>query len=108
EAARARMLAVVSLQRADGSWDLTEEFARALSQPLDMLQVAQAGASGEANEIRRAWATALALHWLKANAAALADEWRLIANKARHWLHCVSARPPRGRAPGGGGFQEAE
>jgi Ca-activated chloride channel family protein len=97
EAARARMLAVVSLQRADGSWDLTEEFARALGQPLDMLQVAQAGASGEANEIRRAWATALALHWLKVNAAALADEWRLIANKARHWLDCVSARPASGR-----------
>jgi hypothetical protein len=69
EAARARMLAVVSLQRADGS-------------------------------IRRAWATALTLHWLKANAAALADEWRLIANKARHWLDCVSARPASVAGPG--------
>jgi Vault protein inter-alpha-trypsin domain/von Willebrand factor type A domain len=97
EAARARMLAVVSLQRADGSWDLTEEFARALGQPLDMLEVAQVGASGDANEIRRAWATALALHWLKTNAPALADEWRLIASKARHWLDSVSARPASGR-----------
>jgi hypothetical protein len=97
EAARAKMLAVVSLQRADGSWDLTEAFARALGQPLDMLEVALVGASGDADEIRRAWATALALYWLKTNGATLADEWRLIANKARHWLDCVSARPASGR-----------
>lgn len=98
DAARAKMLAVVSLQRADGSWDLDEAFARAIGQPLDKLRIAQSAASGDADEITRAWATALALHWLKANASALADEWRLIATKARLWLDRVSARPPSGRS----------
>jgi hypothetical protein len=92
------MIAVVSLQRADGSWELTEAFARAIGQPLDKLQLAQAGASGEASEINRAWATALALHWLKANVAVLGEEWRMIAAKARRWLDRVSARPGSGRS----------
>jgi hypothetical protein len=95
---RARMLAVVSLQRVDGSWELTEAFARAIGQPLDKLQLAQAGASGEASEINHAWATALALHWLKANVAVLGEEWRMIAAKARRWLDRVSARPGSGHS----------
>ena len=98
KAARAGMLAVVSLQRADGSWDLTEAFARAIGQPLDKLRVAQAGATGDADEISRAWATALALHWLKTNAAALAAEWQLLATKARNWLDRVASQPSSGRS----------
>jgi hypothetical protein len=98
DAVRAKMLAVVSLQRADGSWELDEAFARAIGQPLDKLRLAQSAAIGDADEIARAWATALALHWLKANASALTDEWRLIATKARLWLDRVSARPASGRS----------
>jgi Vault protein inter-alpha-trypsin domain/von Willebrand factor type A domain len=98
DAARVRMVAVVSLQRADGSWDLTEAFARAIGQPLDKLRAAQAGATGDADEVSRAWATALALHWLETNAAALAAEWRLLATKARHWLDRVATQPSSGRS----------
>jgi hypothetical protein len=98
DAARARMLAVVSLQRADGSWDLTEAFAGAIGQPLDKLRVALAGATGDADEISRAWATALALHWLNTTAAALAAEWRLLATKAHHWLDRVASQPSSGRS----------
>jgi Ca-activated chloride channel family protein len=94
---RAKMLALVSLQRADGAWDLTDDFARAIGQPLDKLQLAQAGAFGDADEVSRAWATALALHWLNANAAVLNVEWRMIAAKARQWLDRLSERPASGR-----------
>ena len=45
---RAKMLAVVSLQRADRSWELDEPFARAIGQPLDKLRVAQAASSSRA------------------------------------------------------------
>jgi Ca-activated chloride channel family protein len=90
---RARMLGVVSLQRADGSWDLTEDLARALGQSLAKLQVAHIGATGNPEEAGRAWATALALQWLEADVPALVDEWRLVAMKARVWLDAVTARP---------------
>jgi len=98
DAIRGKMLTIVSLQRADGSWELNEEFARAVGQPLDKLRLAQADATGEAGEINRAWATAVALHWLKAHASALASEWRMIATKARDWLDRVSARPASGQS----------
>ncbi len=94
---RARMLAVVSLQRADGSWDLTEDLARAVGQSLARLQVTPIGARGNPDEAGRAWATALALRWLEADAPALADEWRMLAAKGRTWLDSVTAKPASGR-----------
>ena len=98
DADRAKMLAVVTLQRADGSWELDEPFARAIGQPLDTLRVAQVAASSGADDASRAWATALALQWLTANAAAFGDEWRIIAMKARQWLDRTLARPVSGRS----------
>jgi len=98
DADRARMLAVVSLQRADGSWELDEPFARAIGQPLDKLRVAQPSASGTADDASRAWATALALQWLTSNAAASGDEWRIVAMKARQWLDRTLARSVSGRS----------
>jgi Ca-activated chloride channel family protein len=94
---RARMLAVVSLQRADGSWDLGEDLARAMGQRLAKLQGAQIGATGSPDEAGRAWATALALQWLERDAATLADEWRMLAAKGRAWLESVTAKPASGR-----------
>jgi Ca-activated chloride channel family protein len=96
--ARAKMLGVIALQRADGSWELTEEFARAVGQPLDKLRVAQTGASGDTSEVNRAWATALALHWLRAHANAFEGEWRMIAAKGRQWLDRVNVLPASGRS----------
>ncbi len=98
DADRAKMLAVVSLQRADGSWELDEPFARAIGQPLDKLRVAEAAASDAADDASRAWATALALQWLTSNAAAFGDEWRIVAMKARQWLDRTPARPVSGRS----------
>jgi Ca-activated chloride channel family protein len=93
-----RLDRLVALQRADGSWDLTEELAAVLGRPLADLEVALAGASGEPREARRAWATALALAWLDTRPEAKV-EWELLAEKAEEWL----ARAPQACRPRGGG-----
>jgi Ca-activated chloride channel homolog len=84
---------LVALQRADGSWDLTPEFAAILGHRLADLESAFNWASSHGEE-RRAWATALALVWLDQHAGEVGDEWRLLANKARGWLNKVAAAPP--------------
>jgi hypothetical protein len=90
------MIRVVSLQRADGSWELTPELARAIGHNLAELEAALADATGNADEARTAWATALALAWLEEHARDAEGEWRLLAEKARAWLSGVTARPAPG------------
>lgn len=76
---------LVSLQQADGSWDLSSELAAILGRPLDEIEAHLASDEGAA-EARRAWATALALAWLESEGAGNRDEWRLLARKAGEWL----------------------
>jgi hypothetical protein len=83
------MQALVLLQRADGSWDLTQEFADAISQPLRALEAALNGTAGPRVEIKRAWATALAIAWLQGHASDVEDEWRMLCAKAQRWLEGV-------------------
>ena len=90
------MIRLVSLQRADGSWELTPELARAIGHDLAELEAALADATGNAEEARTAWATALALAWLEEHARDAEGEWRLLAEKARAWLTGVTARPAPG------------
>jgi hypothetical protein len=93
----APMYALVTLQRADGSWDLTSEFARAIGQDPRDLESALA-ATGSRDDVRRAWATALALAWLEQHANHAEPEWRMLAAKARNWLSAVRALPADGGA----------
>jgi hypothetical protein len=86
----------VALQRADGSWDLTDDVARALGQKLSRVRKALRGAEGDSAEAERALATALALEWLERKAADARDEWTLLAAKAERWLESVKARPAGG------------
>ena len=90
------MIGLVSLQRADGSWELSPELARAIGLDLAELEAALADATGNADEARTAWATALALAWLEEHARDAEGEWRLLAEKARAWLTGVTARPAPG------------
>ncbi len=90
------MLTLISLQRADGSWELADDFAAVLGYDVQRLESVLRDASGDNRETRTAWATALALAWLEAHAADLEDQWRLLARKARAWLKGVSAAGPRG------------
>ncbi len=83
---------LVALQRADGSWDLNETFAEVLGRSLDALEGKLTGAEGEPALVRRAWATALALIWLKVEANRYVDEWVLLEKKARKWLGDCPAR----------------
>src|SRR5262249_44587006 len=92
------MHAVVLLQQADGSWDLTPALARAIDQDLAELELALPRATGDGDQARRAWATALALARLDDHARNAYDEWRLLAAKARAWLTAVKAQPVDGPA----------
>jgi hypothetical protein len=90
------MHALIDLQRADGSWALTRELAHALGIELRQLTSLISQVSGDRDEVRAAWATALALAWLARHAAAAEDQWRLLARKAQAWLDGVSAAGPGG------------
>ena len=90
------MLAVAALQRADGSWELTAALARAIGHDLAELEALLLGATGNEEETRKAWATALALAWLEERARDQEGEWRLLGAKARAWLDGVTARPAHG------------
>jgi hypothetical protein len=81
---------VVALQRADGSWVLDDELAKALGWrgAKQLRKALGRELSGEPEE--RAAATALALAWLERECADTRDEWRILADKGREWL---SRRP---------------
>lgn len=89
---------LVGLQGADGSWDLTAEFAKAIGARLPALEKRLAGLTGDPSVARRALATALALAWLERHAAAERDEWSLLAEKALAWLASSGARGADGRS----------
>jgi Ca-activated chloride channel family protein len=84
--------ALVALQRADGSWALDDDLARALGwrKAKDLGKALHRRLAGESEE--RAFATALALAWLERECHDSVDEWRLLAAKGREWL----ARAPDG------------
>jgi len=88
---------LVALQRADGSWDLTQELADVLGLPFEVLLQQLADVSGDLHEARRAFATALALAFLVKKASSSASEWKLLAAKATRWLAGVKAVPAGGR-----------
>ena len=81
------MQLLVMLQRADGSWALTREFARVLGRDVKDLRAALPG--GSEGDALQAWATAQALAWLEVHAADRRDEWEMLAAKANAWLRHV-------------------
>ncbi len=88
---RARVMRLTGLQRADGSWELTQDLADVVGRPLRDLEADLPAAPGHEPASRAAWATAVALMWLELNAVALVDEWSLIARKAAAWIDTVKA-----------------
>jgi hypothetical protein len=77
---------LIALQRADGSWRLDDELARALGfRDAKRLLKALGRALGSEGESQAA-ATALALVWLERECADSHDEWRLLAAKGADWL----------------------
>jgi Ca-activated chloride channel family protein len=85
--------ALIALQRADGSWELSKQFAAVINCDLRQLE-SHLGSAVQSASVKAAWATALALIWLESHASSSRDEWRLLAEKARERLAAVSAVPP--------------
>jgi Ca-activated chloride channel family protein len=97
ESSSARALdLLVALQRADGSWELTDELANLLGLSLSDLAAMLVQATGDRDEARRAFATALAITFLERRASASRHEWELLAAKATRWLTGVKSVPPGG------------
>ena len=87
---------LISLQRADGSWDLTDEFARAVSMKLRNLEKALRDAIGDPEIARRALATAIAIAWLERHAGDTRHEWEMLAEKAGRWIEACRTAPRAG------------
>ena len=75
---------LISLQQAEGSWQLNSTLASALAKPLKELE--SSCPVPYAGNIRVIWATILALAFLETVCAAQRDEWELVAFKAEMWL----------------------
>ena len=88
---------LVSLQRADGSWELNAELAAFVSITLRRLEKELRHATGDRDMARRALATALAIAWLERHAAADRGEWDLLAGKAASFLSASGTEPAAGQ-----------
>jgi Ca-activated chloride channel homolog len=84
---------LIRLQAANGTWDLTRELADLIGTPLDVLE-REIEVPGGSREHRLAWATALAVAWLRRHAAEAREEWEMLAGKAEQWL--TTSAPARG------------
>ena len=83
---RARVLHLIALQRADGSWQLSDELAAVIERPITALLDKLINIGEDRPGSRDAWATAMALAWLDRYGNDMRDEWELIARKGRQWL----------------------
>ena len=83
---RRRVLHLASLQRADGSWQLSDELANLIGWPIEDLLGKLMDLGEDSPGSRDAWATAMALAWLDRYGNHMRDEWELIARKGCHWL----------------------
>jgi Vault protein inter-alpha-trypsin domain/von Willebrand factor type A domain len=86
---------LVTLQRADGSWELSQELAAVLGRNLAELEgaIPLGTTGGNPRAVRRAWATATALAWLERQAAG-SERFEMMAEKAREWLAHGPVLPP--------------
>ena len=86
ERMRARVLHLIALQRADGSWQLSDELATVIEWPITALLDTLMDIGDDRPESRDAWATAMALAWLDRHGTDMREEWQLIARKGNQWL----------------------
>ncbi|XP_045146187.1 von Willebrand factor A domain-containing protein 5A isoform X2 [Echinops telfairi] len=77
------LVQLISLQKADGSWDLNEGLALVLGFSVEDLLAAFPFKNMDSTS----WATVLALIWLHCNGKELQSEWDLLAKKAVAWIH---------------------
>ncbi|XP_075437475.1 von Willebrand factor A domain-containing protein 5A-like [Ascaphus truei] len=75
-------LRLISLQNADGSWNLSSGLASVLGISEKELEAKKPKASVDAS----VWATLLAVLWLHASCPEQRDEWELLEGKAVSWI----------------------
>lgn len=73
---------LISLQNADGSWNLNPEF----SSVLGISQEDISNKNPDQNMDSSVWATVLAMIWLHASCLDQKEEWELLEVKAISWL----------------------
>lgn len=77
------LVQLISLQKADGSWDLNEGLAAALGMSLGDIQAALPVKNADPS----GWATVLAVTWLHDKHKDKKGEWELLERKAVAWIH---------------------
>ncbi|XP_040277160.1 von Willebrand factor A domain-containing protein 5A-like [Bufo bufo] len=76
------LVSLISLQNADGSWNLTPEFCSILGiSEQDIINK-----NPDQNMDSSVWATVLAVIWLHASCLDQREEWELLEGKAISWL----------------------
>ncbi|KAM5246018.1 von Willebrand factor A domain-containing protein 5A [Ctenodactylus gundi] len=73
---------LVFLQKANGSWDLDEDLAKALGMTLEDIKAAHPTEHVDSS----GWATVLAVVWLHVNGRDTQCEWNLLERQAVAWL----------------------
>ncbi|XP_014640481.1 PREDICTED: von Willebrand factor A domain-containing protein 5A [Ceratotherium simum simum] len=76
------LVQLISLQNADGSWDLNESLAMALGMNLEDILAALPVKNVDSSS----WATVLAVLWLHTNGKDSMCEWELLERKAVAWI----------------------
>ena len=81
------VLALVTLQKAPGSWDLTDELVSLCGTSRDVLiKACPKEIAVDTGEGKLLWATALALVLLMGKFLDQKDKWEMIAEKGSNWM----------------------
>ncbi|XP_068926200.1 von Willebrand factor A domain-containing protein 5A-like [Petaurus breviceps papuanus] len=80
------LLRLISLQKADGSWELDEALASVLGVSV---QSALAALPDQSKDVPR-WATILAVLWMRSCSWEQREEWELLERKAVAWIQARS------------------
>lgn len=80
------LIEIISLQKASGAWELTEQFAKLCGSTKSDLQSACPYTLTAAEDDGKVWATTLALVILAGKFSEKKDEWDMVAKKGKKWL----------------------
>ena len=81
------VMSVISLQKASGAWDLTDQLVSLCEKSRDSLITGcPAAIAVGTSEGKLLWATALALALLMGKFGDRRDEWEMIAEKGKKWI----------------------
>ncbi|XP_036603068.1 von Willebrand factor A domain-containing protein 5A-like isoform X2 [Trichosurus vulpecula] len=80
------LLQLISLQKADGSWELDEALASVLGMSV---QSTLAALPAQSKDVPR-WATILAVLWMHSSSWDQREEWELLERKAVAWIQARS------------------